>query len=153
GACGSTHSDSDKIVALQSSMYGSGEYCGKTVVVTNTANGESVTATVADECPGCSSSTSLDLSTGAFDAIGDEDTGELSIEWYFSVRGPPSRCLLLSSGADKRRPCRTERSCSENTRGPSWSDAHRRALCAPPCSPSPLLPSLLSLSLAPTTLL
>ncbi|GAA5941837.1 hypothetical protein JCM3775_004778 [Rhodotorula graminis] len=84
GACGSTHSDSDKIVALQSSMYGSGSYCGKTVVVTNTSNGKSVTATVADECPGCSTSESLDLSTGAFDSIGDEDTGELSISWSFS---------------------------------------------------------------------
>jgi len=48
GACGSTHSDSDKIVALQTSMYGSGSYCGKTVVITNTSNGKSVTATVAD---------------------------------------------------------------------------------------------------------
>ncbi|GAA5910993.1 hypothetical protein JCM8208_003951 [Rhodotorula glutinis] len=84
GACGSTHSDSDKIVALQSTMYGSGSYCGKTVVVTNTSNGKSVTATVADECPGCSTSESLDLSTGAFDSIGDEDTGELSISWSFS---------------------------------------------------------------------
>ncbi|GAA5844870.1 hypothetical protein JCM9279_000025 [Rhodotorula babjevae] len=84
GACGSTHSDSDKIVALQTTMYGSGSYCGKTVVITNTSNGKSVTATVADECPGCSSSESLDLSTGAFDSIGDEDTGELSISWSFS---------------------------------------------------------------------
>lgn len=33
---------------------------------------------------GCSSKYSLDLSTGAFDQIGDEDTGELSISWYFS---------------------------------------------------------------------
>lgn len=46
---------------------------------------KSVTAIVADECPGCSTADSLDLSTGAFDAIGDEDTGVLSISWYFSV--------------------------------------------------------------------
>ncbi|GAA5893366.1 hypothetical protein JCM5296_004857 [Sporobolomyces johnsonii] len=84
GACGTVNSDSTPLVALQTEMYGSGSYCGKTVVITNTANGKSVTAIVQDECPGCSSSTSLDLSTGAFDSIGDEDTGELSISWYFS---------------------------------------------------------------------
>lgn len=48
GACGSTNADSAKIVALQTAMYGSGESCGKTVYITNTANGKSVTATVAD---------------------------------------------------------------------------------------------------------
>ncbi|KAL8287007.1 hypothetical protein RQP46_004013 [Phenoliferia psychrophenolica] len=83
GACGSVNVDSAKIVALQSAFYSSAK-CGKTVVITNTANGKSVTAKVADECPGCSSKYSLDLSTGAFDAIGDEDTGVLSITWYFS---------------------------------------------------------------------
>jgi expansin (peptidoglycan-binding protein) len=45
-------------------------------------------ATVADACPSCTSEYSLDLSTGAFDAIGDEDTGVLDITWYFSVRLP-----------------------------------------------------------------
>ncbi|GAA5938955.1 hypothetical protein JCM1841_002614 [Sporobolomyces salmonicolor] len=84
GACGTVNSDSTPLVALQTEMYGSGSYCGKTVVITNKANGKSVTATVQDECPGCSSSASLDLSTGAFDSIGDEGTGELSISWYFS---------------------------------------------------------------------
>ncbi|KAL8287065.1 hypothetical protein RQP46_004071 [Phenoliferia psychrophenolica] len=82
GACGSVNVDSAKIVALQTAMYAS-DLCGKTVVITNTANGKSVTATVADECPGCLTSESLDLSTGAFDSIGDEDTGVLSITWYF----------------------------------------------------------------------
>ncbi|GAA5990653.1 hypothetical protein JCM10908_003172 [Rhodotorula pacifica] len=81
GACGTTHADSDKIVAVQTEMYGSGGFCGKTVVITNTDNGKSVTATVADECPGCSSSASLDLSTGTFDAIASEDTGEVPITW------------------------------------------------------------------------
>ncbi|BGP19044.1 hypothetical protein JCM10213_009246 [Rhodosporidiobolus nylandii] len=84
GACGSTHSDTDYIVALQTSMYGSGSYCGKTLKITNTANSQSATATVADSCPGCSSSTSLDLSVGLFEALGDLDTGVLSIEWSFT---------------------------------------------------------------------
>lgn len=49
GACGATHQDSDRIVALQTEMYGSGDDCGRTVTITNTSNGKSVTATVADE--------------------------------------------------------------------------------------------------------
>ncbi|GAA5865426.1 hypothetical protein JCM1840_001571 [Sporobolomyces johnsonii] len=85
GACGNVNSDSTPLVALQTAMYGSGQYCGKTVEITNTANGKSVTATVQDECPGCSSATSLDLSTGAFDQIGDEATGVLPITWHFTA--------------------------------------------------------------------
>lgn len=89
------------------------EYCGKTVVITNTANGESVTvsvlhilslafadpslsqATVADACPSCTSEYSLDLSTGTFDAIGEEATGVLDITWYFSVCLAPLLALLF----------------------------------------------------------
>jgi hypothetical protein len=115
GACGTTHQDSDRILALQTEMYGSGQDCGRTVTITNTSNGKSVTATVADEsvlplsvrfpcaisdvastlcrCPGCSSSASLDLSTGTFDAIASEDTGEVPITWSFTV----SRLLSLFS--------------------------------------------------------
>merc|ERR1711939_1210621 len=46
-------------------------------------NGKSVVATVADMCPSCASSGSLDLSTGAFDVIGAQDTGVLPISWDF----------------------------------------------------------------------
>merc|ERR1711939_449780 len=64
-------------------FYPNGDHCGKTVKVTNTANGKSVVATVADMCPSCASSGSLDLSTGAFDVIGAQDTGVLPISWDF----------------------------------------------------------------------
>jgi hypothetical protein len=90
-------------------MYSSSN-CGRTVKITNTANSKSTTATVADEvgpdsflllpvgktdfflpfsdeqCPGCSSSTSIDLSEATFEAIGDLDTGVLTVEWEFTVR-------------------------------------------------------------------
>ncbi|KAM0751599.1 barwin-like endoglucanase [Meredithblackwellia eburnea MCA 4105] len=88
GACGKVNSDDALIVALQIDRYGSGSNnapdCGRTVVVTNTANGKSVVATVADACPGCENENSLDLSIGAFGKIGDYDTGVLSISWYFA---------------------------------------------------------------------
>ncbi|KAK4698985.1 hypothetical protein P7C70_g7284, partial [Phenoliferia sp. Uapishka_3] len=87
GACGSVNEDSALIVALNTAQYSSSK-CGSKVKVTNTATGKSVTATVADECPGCASE-SLDLSTGAFDSIGDEDTGVLSITWSYEAGHTP----------------------------------------------------------------
>lgn len=84
GACGTVHADSDYVVALDSAFYGNGGYCGRGVTITNTANGKTVSATVADECPGCSSEYSLDLSVGAFEAIGDLNDGEYPISWSFT---------------------------------------------------------------------
>ncbi|GAA5912669.1 hypothetical protein JCM5296_006050 [Sporobolomyces johnsonii] len=82
GACGTVHSDSDYIVALDSAMYGSGEYCGKSLTIYG--NGNSVTATVADECPSCASSGSLDLSLAAFEALASTSVGVVSITWSWN---------------------------------------------------------------------
>ena len=52
--------------------------------MTNTQNGKSVVATVADQCPGCQGNpNSLDLSQGAFDAIADEAQGVVPIEYTY----------------------------------------------------------------------
>ncbi|KAG0151455.1 hypothetical protein CROQUDRAFT_36760 [Cronartium quercuum f. sp. fusiforme G11] len=83
GACGTVNSDSTPLVALPTALYGNGQYCGKEVMIKNTANGKTVVAKVQDMCPGCPSATSLDLSTGAYDAIGAQSTGVLPIEWGF----------------------------------------------------------------------
>jgi len=82
GSCGTVAKDSDKVVALQEGVMTS-SLCGKRVQITNTATGQSVTAVVRDTCPGCDGVTSMDMSQGAFDAIGDEDTGVLDISWHF----------------------------------------------------------------------
>ncbi|POY70376.1 hypothetical protein BMF94_6657 [Rhodotorula taiwanensis] len=82
GSCGTVHGDGDYIVAVSASMMNSG-LCGKTVQITNTANGKSISATVADTCPGCGYG-SLDLSTGAFGALGSYDQGVLPISWSYS---------------------------------------------------------------------
>ncbi|GAA6036004.1 hypothetical protein JCM8097_005210 [Rhodosporidiobolus ruineniae] len=82
GACGSVHSDSSYIVALQTSMYAGGSHCGQTVTITG--NGKTITAKVADECPSCGSSGDLDLSEGAFKALSSLDAGVASITWSFS---------------------------------------------------------------------
>ncbi|KDE05448.1 hypothetical protein MVLG_04138 [Microbotryum lychnidis-dioicae p1A1 Lamole] len=87
GACGIYNKDSTPLVALDYRLYGDtdaqSKYCGKYLHITNTANGKSVVAIVADACPTCASKYSLDLSTGAYDKIGDRDTGILPISWYW----------------------------------------------------------------------
>lgn len=70
GSCGSYNSDSALIVALNSpqiASFGSNK-CGSHVTITNTANGRSVRAVIADTCPSCSYG-SLDLSLGAYDKV------------------------------------------------------------------------------------
>jgi hypothetical protein len=47
GACGKVHSDEDFIVALFTSVYDNGKYCGKQVKITNVQSGTSQVATVA----------------------------------------------------------------------------------------------------------
>ena len=84
GACGTVHSDSDLIAAMDSERYGSGSLCGQQVTITNTDNGKSVTVTIADECPTCTNGNSIDLSTGAFDQIADESSGIVPISWVMN---------------------------------------------------------------------
>lgn len=83
GACGNTNSDEVPLVALPPELYSNGEHCGQGVLIRNKENGKSVIAKVQDMCPGCPTSHSLDLSTGAYDAIGAQATGVLPIEWGF----------------------------------------------------------------------
>ncbi|PWN91867.1 barwin-like endoglucanase, partial [Acaromyces ingoldii] len=83
GACGTVHSDSDKVVALQTSMYSNGAHCGKKVLLKNKSNGKTCEATVADECPTCKNKQSVDLSKAAFDALAAESVGMFDLEWGF----------------------------------------------------------------------
>ncbi|GAA5981195.1 hypothetical protein JCM10908_004017 [Rhodotorula pacifica] len=83
GSCGTVHGDGDYIVAMNVAQVDGGSHCGQTVHITNTATGASISATVADTCPGCSYG-SLDLSTGAFGALGSYDQGVLPISWGFA---------------------------------------------------------------------
>jgi len=82
GACGTVHQDTDQIVAMDSAIYNQG-LCGKQVKITNTANGQSVVATVADECPTCNNANSIDMSLGTFEALADLGVGLLTISWVW----------------------------------------------------------------------
>ncbi|SCV72288.1 BQ2448_4982 [Microbotryum intermedium] len=87
GACGNYNLDATPLVALQYLLYGDtdskSQYCGRYVNITNTANGKQVIAIVADACPTCEGAYALDLSLGAFDLVGNWDTGVLPISWSF----------------------------------------------------------------------
>lgn len=83
GSCGNYNSDYTNLVALSYSQVNGGAHCGQYVNIKNTANGRTVTAIVADTCPGCGYG-SLDLSLGAFDALGSRDQGVLPISWSFA---------------------------------------------------------------------
>ncbi|KAL7932850.1 expansin-like protein [Trichoderma chlorosporum] len=94
GSCGQTHSDNDLIVALTPSWQGNGfppKYCGRKVVIQNTGSndgvggaGNTITAVVADTCPGCRSADSIDLSHGAWNTLTNfAPFGTIDIEWHF----------------------------------------------------------------------
>jgi len=87
GACGTVHSDSDFVAAMDYRRYGNlsaqSSLCGKKVKITNPANHKSVTVTVADACPTCNNANSIDLSVGAFTQIATKDQGLVGITWSF----------------------------------------------------------------------
>ncbi|GAA5899440.1 RlpA-like double-psi beta-barrel domain-containing protein [Sporobolomyces salmoneus] len=83
GSCGQVNGDYSMIVALNAPQRSENSHCGQWVTIKNTQNGKTVSAKVADTCPGCSYG-SLDLSMGAFAAIGDYDQGVLPITWSFN---------------------------------------------------------------------
>jgi len=90
GACGQYHGDGDMIVAIDQARWGSSSFgggsntCGKWVTITNTNNGRSVSAMIADVCPTCTNGNSLDLSVGAFNAIASESDGMVPISYHFN---------------------------------------------------------------------
>ncbi|THU89531.1 barwin-like endoglucanase [Dendrothele bispora CBS 962.96] len=85
GACGTVHSDSDFIVAMDTAQYGDtskqSDLCGKQVQIFNAKNNKSVTCTIADACPTCNNGNSIDLSVGAFQQLADLSEGLIDIKW------------------------------------------------------------------------
>ncbi|KZV64757.1 carbohydrate-binding module family 5 protein, partial [Peniophora sp. CONT] len=89
GACGNINPDSAIIIALQAARYDA-SLCGKTLSITNVNKGITIQAVVADMCPGCRNSESLDLSIGAWEAIGQstEDGTGVPITWSLLGAAP-----------------------------------------------------------------
>ncbi|KAF8585028.1 hypothetical protein K439DRAFT_1616246 [Ramaria rubella] len=75
GACGQFHSDRDHIVALQTVAYDNGAHCGATITITDTNTGVTATGVVADKCPTCDGTGSIDLSQGLFEVFAPDSAG------------------------------------------------------------------------------
>lgn len=75
--------DTDLVIAVDSSLYNNGANCGRYIKVTRVSNGAQVTAKVADSCPTCPTSNSLDLSVAAFNKIATEEEGMVAITWQY----------------------------------------------------------------------
>ncbi|KIJ48033.1 hypothetical protein M422DRAFT_248192 [Sphaerobolus stellatus SS14] len=86
GACGQVHKDTDHIVALQTTQYDNGVFCGRTLTITDTATGKTAVGTVADECPGCNGSGSIDLSEGLFEIFAPTSQGTFPVSWHFNAQ-------------------------------------------------------------------
>ncbi|KAJ7109436.1 RlpA-like double-psi beta-barrel-protein domain-containing protein-containing protein [Mycena epipterygia] len=83
GACGTVHKDTDFVVALQTSMYANGANCGRKIQIIETSSGKSSTAVVADECPTCLNTNSVDMSVAMFESLAALSVGEMNIKWQF----------------------------------------------------------------------
>ncbi|KAH8555697.1 RlpA-like double-psi beta-barrel-protein domain-containing protein-containing protein [Umbelopsis sp. PMI_123] len=81
GSCGQTNSDSQLVAALNAPQMGNNKYCGKSATVKGPKG--TVTVKIVDTCPGCSSG-DLDLSPAAFNQIGDQSAGRISISWSWN---------------------------------------------------------------------
>ncbi|KAI0057887.1 riboflavin-aldehyde forming enzyme [Artomyces pyxidatus] len=80
GACGLYNVDSDFIVALATPDYAGGAHCNQ--MITITANGQTASAQVRDECPSCNSG-SIDMSPGLFQQFASLDVGVVEVSWNY----------------------------------------------------------------------
>ncbi|KAI1495180.1 RlpA-like double-psi beta-barrel-protein domain-containing protein-containing protein [Biscogniauxia mediterranea] len=81
GACGSTSTDTEHVVALASSQFSGSDPCGKTIEITK--DGKTTTATVVDKCPSCAEG-AIDVSSTVFESIADLSVGRTTVTWKFT---------------------------------------------------------------------
>ncbi|KAH9894316.1 RlpA-like double-psi beta-barrel-protein domain-containing protein-containing protein [Cubamyces lactineus] len=87
GACGKHNVNSDHIVAISSSIFGSGGNCEQFMEITNTANGKTAFGLVRDACPGCGAG-DIDMSPSLFQSLGASlDQGVIKVSWHFKPKG------------------------------------------------------------------
>ncbi|TCD64757.1 hypothetical protein EIP91_003648 [Steccherinum ochraceum] len=90
GACGRVNFNTDFVVALPSTFFGTGypdPRCFQVVTITNTENGEIAQAIVVDECTECTGAHEMDLSPGLFSALAPsvDGVGLIPISWVFDI--------------------------------------------------------------------
>lgn len=101
GACGWTNSGSDMIVAVTPSVFSGGSVCGKKITITNEKTGKTQEATISDECPTCTSTKDLDMSSGLFSALGGtEEEGVFQMKWSWGSDSSSSSSSSSSSNSN-----------------------------------------------------
>lgn len=84
GSCGVTNTDTDMIVAVSPSVYGtyanpnSSPMCKKSITIT--CNGKTVKAAIKDRCAGCGAN-DIDVSPAVFKVCGPLSTGAMTVSW------------------------------------------------------------------------
>lgn len=84
GSCGVTNIDSDMIVAVSPSVFGTyanpnaSPACKKTMTIK--CNGKTVKAAVKDRCAGCGAK-DIDVSPAVFQVCGALSTGAMTVSW------------------------------------------------------------------------
>ncbi|KAK6535155.1 hypothetical protein TWF694_001633 [Orbilia ellipsospora] len=89
GSCGQTHSNEDMICALSKATMALtagpnpnlNPKCGTKIRVKSDSNPTGIIVTIVDTCPGCAGPYDLDLTPAAFDLLGDQLAGVISITW------------------------------------------------------------------------
>ncbi|EIW67654.1 hypothetical protein TREMEDRAFT_64249 [Tremella mesenterica DSM 1558] len=72
GTCGYTNTNQDLVVGLSPQLFPEDDFCGRTVVITNTNNNFTATAQVVNECTTflCPSTDDIEMSTTLFTTLG-----------------------------------------------------------------------------------
>ncbi|KIJ39751.1 hypothetical protein M422DRAFT_257345 [Sphaerobolus stellatus SS14] len=100
GACGTVHKDTDHVVALQTTQYDNGVFCGRTITITDVTTGKTAVGTVADECPGCNGSGSIDLSESLFEVFAPTSQGVFPGSVDTTLDFPLGYCFYLSTSRE-----------------------------------------------------
>lgn len=85
GSCGVTNSNTDMIVAVSPSVFGTypnpnnSPLCQKSITIT-CPNGKKIKADVKDRCAGCGVD-DLDVSPAVFEVCGSLDLGTMKVDW------------------------------------------------------------------------
>lgn len=84
GSCGVTNTESDMIVAVAPSVFGTyanpnaSPMCKKSITIT--CNGKKVKAAIKDRCAGCGAK-DIDVSPAVFKSCGSLSTGAMTVSW------------------------------------------------------------------------
>ncbi|KIJ46574.1 hypothetical protein M422DRAFT_249723 [Sphaerobolus stellatus SS14] len=71
---------------VETAQYANGVQCGQTITITDNTTGKTTTGVVADECPTCNGSGSIDLSESLFKVFAPTSQGVFPVSWHFNAQ-------------------------------------------------------------------